>query len=242
MPRRAAPRVPVVLAFALATACAGSRPEVDATPLPPNTLSAREVADGWRLLFDGRTTGGWHSYGTPGVADGWAAVDGMLVNNGHTEDLVTDRQFDSFELSLEWKVVPGSNSGIFWWAHEASEKIYQNAPEMQVLDNGGTDGIDGLHAAGALYDLYPAPLEAARPAGEWNRVLIVTDRGKVEHWLNGIKVVAVDFDSDEVKARIAASKFSEWPTFGKTRRGYIGLQSHGDSVWYRNIAIKVRRR
>lgn len=242
MPRRAAPRVPVVLAFALATACAGSRPEVDATPLPPNTLSAREVADGWRLLFDGRTTGGWHSYGTPGVADGWAAVDGMLVNDGHTEDLVTDRQFDSFELSLEWKVVPGSNSGIFWWAHEASEKIYQNAPEMQVLDNGGTDGIDGLHAAGALYDLYPAPLEAARPAGEWNRVLIITDRGRVEQWLNGIKVVAVDFDSDEVKARIAASKFSEWPTFGKTRRGYIGLQSHGDSVWYRNIAIKVRRR
>jgi hypothetical protein len=232
----------VVLVLALATACAGSRPAVETAPLPPNTLSAREIADGWRLLFDGRTTGGWHTYAKPGTVEGWEAIDGMLVNNGHTEDLVTDGQFDSFELSLEWKVVPGSNSGIFWWAHEASEKIYHNAPEMQVLDNGGTSGVDPLHAAGSLYDLYPAPLEVAKPAGEWNRVLIVTNRGRVEQWLNGVKVVDVDFDSDEVKAKIAASKFNEWPTFGKTRRGYIGLQSHGDSVWYRNIAIKVRRR
>jgi hypothetical protein len=200
------------------------------------------MADGWQLLFDGRTTGGWHLYAKPGVVAGWEAVDGMLVSDGHGEDLVTDRQFDSFELSLEWRVVPGSNSGIFWWAHEASESIYHNAPEMQVLDNAGTAGVDPLHAAGALYDLAPAPLEVAKPAGEWNRVLIITNRGKVQQWLNGVKVVDVDFDSDEMKAKIAASKFNEWPTFGKTRRGYIGLQSHGDSVWYRNIAIKARGR
>jgi hypothetical protein len=242
MPRRARICVGLLATLVLVVACGRSEPMVDPTPLAPNTLSPAEMQEGWKLLFDGRTTGGWHLYGKSGQSEGWEAIDGMLVNDGKGEDLVTDSQYDSFELSLEWKVVPGSNSGIFYWAHEASERIYHNAPEMQVLDNAGTAGIDGLHAAGALYDLYPAPLDAVKPAGEWNTALIITERGKVQQWLNGIKVVDVDFDSDKVKAKIAASKFNEWPTFGKTRRGYIGLQSHGDSVWYRNIAIKSARR
>lgn len=206
----------------------------------PNALTQAEIRSGWQLLFDGRTTVGWHTYGTDQVT-GWSAVDGMLTRTGPGGDLVTDRQFDSFELDLEWKLESGGNSGIFYWAHEASERIYHNSPEYQVLDNiGHRDGLSPLTATGSLYALYPADPTLVKPLGEWNHSRIVTNRGKVEHWLNGVRVVEADFDSDELKAKIAASKFSEWPTFGKTRRGRIGLQDHGSPVWYRNIKIRGR--
>lgn len=241
MPRRAL-RVAVFGAAALALACASSPPSVDPAPVGPNTLTAREIRDGWQLLFDGRTTSGWHSYGSRGTVEGWQAIDGMLVRTGDGGDLVTDRQFDSFELELEWRLNPRGNSGIFYWAHEASERIYHNAPEYQVLDNiGHRDGLSPLTAAGALYGLYPSDPALVRPVGEWNHTRIVTDGSKVEHWLNGVRVVEADFASDEMRRKIAGSKFSEWPTFGKTRRGYIGLQDHGDSVWYRNLKIRERR-
>ncbi len=225
----------------LALACAPSMPP-RRDPIPMNTwLSEQDLRAGWRPLFDGVTTAGWHTYGRPGVVEGWAAIDGMLVRTSGGEDLVTDRQYDSFELELEWRLRAGGNSGIFYWAHEASEKIYHNAPEYQVLDNvGHRDGLSPLTATGSLYGLYPAPIELVRPVGEWNHTRIVTNGSRVEHWLNGVRVVQADFDSDELKAKVAASKFNEWPTFGKTRRGYIGLQDHGDTVWYRNIKIRER--
>jgi hypothetical protein len=241
MPRCALARVAAFGAVALALACAPSPEPRDPIPVTPNTLTTREVQSGWMLLFDGRTTAGWHTYAKPGRTDGWQAIDGMLVRTGGGGDLVTDRQYDSFELELEWKLGPRGNSGVFYWAHEASELIYHNAPEYQILDNvGHRDGLSPLTAAGALYALYPSDPQLVKPVGEWNHTRIVTDGSKVEHWLNGVKVVEVDFESDEVKAKIAASKFNQWPTFGKTRRGYIGLQDHGDSVWYRNIKIRGR--
>ncbi len=241
MPRRAL-RVAALGAAALALACASSPPSVDPAPMGPNTLTAREIRDGWQLLFDGRTTSGWHTYRSQGTVTGWEAIDGMLVRTGTGGDLVTDRQFDSFELELEWRLGPRGNSGIFYWAHEASERIYHNAPEYQVLDNvGHRDGLSPLTAAGALYALYPSDPQLVKPVGEWNTSRIITRRGRVEHWLNGVRVVEADFDSEEMRQKIADSKFNEWPTFGKTRRGYIGLQDHGDSVWFRNIKIRERR-
>lgn len=239
MLRRVSPCVAVVAVMAC-VACAGNPPPVDPATLPPNTLTAQESRTGWRLLFDGVSTAGWHLYTEPGHSEGWLVDDGMLIGTGTTRDLMTDRQYDSFELQLEWKVKPAGNSGVFFWAHEASEEVYQNAPEIQVLDNAGYPDLTPLHAAGALYDLEGADLALARPAGEWNTLFIETNRSRVKVWFNGVMVHDVDFDSDAMKAKIAASKFKEYITFGRTRRGYIGLQSHGDSVWYRNLKIRER--
>jgi hypothetical protein len=242
MPRRAINSVVALVVVAVLSACARSTPRVEPTPMTPNTLSDAAKRAGWQPLFDGFSTSGWHTYAKPGNVNGWEVVDGMLVRTTGGGDLVTDRQFDSFELELEWKLKSAGNSGIFYWAHEASELIYHNAPEYQILDNvGHRDGLSPLTATGSLYGLYPSPVDLVRPVGEWNQSRIVTRGGRVEHWLNGVRVVDVNFDSDEMKAKIAASKFSAWPTFGKTRRGYIGLQDHGDSVWYRNIYIRERR-
>lgn len=234
-------RHPATLAITLLLlGCAGHQPEVEPATQPDNSLTVQERNSGWRLLFDGVTTAGWHDYAQPGRVDGWYAIGGNLVGDGTGPDLMTDRQFDSFELELEWKVKPHGNSGVFFWAHEASKEVYFNAPEIQVLDNAGYPDLEPIHAAGAIYDLYPANPSLGRPAGEWNRLFIETDRSKVKVWFNGVQVQDVDFDSDAMKARIAASKFKDHITFGRTRRGYIGLQSHGDSVWYRNIKIRER--
>ncbi len=195
---------------------------------------------GWQTLFDGHTLSGWHAYQQPrGVTTGWRVDSGAIRTEGTARDLVSDQQYSSFELDLEWKVAPGSNSGIFIWANEGTAEIYENAPEMQVLDNvGAPDGKSPLTAAGSLYDLYPAPLDAVKPVGEWNAVRIVVHGAHVEYYLNGIRTVDVNFDSKEMKDKIAASKFKAWETFGKSHRGHIGLQSHGGVVWFRNIRIK----
>ncbi len=244
LPRTRLRAVAAVAALTLLSACARNpSPSTPVGPPMPNTLTAAEQRAGWRLLFDGETTNGWHTYAKPGILEGWAARDGMLVRTGPGGDIVTNGQYDAFELELEWKIAAKGNSGIFYWAHEASEKIYHNAPEYQILDNEGhRDGLTPMTAAGALYGLSPSPPALAKPLGEWNVTRIVTKGSKVEHWLNHTRVVEADFDSDELKAKIAAGKFSEWPTFGKTRRGYIGLQDHGDDgIWYRNIKIRVPR-
>ena len=243
MSRRAFAR-PLLLAAALTAACAGhsSPPAESAVPEPtgPNTLTAAERHAGWELLFDGTTLNGWHTYKqNPGITTGWEAKDGTIVRTGSAGDLVSDRQFDSFELELEWKVAPGANSGVFIWGNEGTEEIYMNAPEMQILDNlGHSDGKSPLTAAGALYGLYPTQESLVKPVGEWNTSTIVVHGSKVQYWLNGVRVVDVNFDSKEMKARIEASKFKQWQTFGKSRRGHIALQEHGGTVWFRNIKLK----
>lgn len=207
---------------------------------PNNELIPKEArTGGWISLFDTRTLTGWHTYQQPnGVTAGWSVDGGSIRTGGDAKDLVSDQQFSSFELELEWKVAPGANSGIFYWANEGTGEIYENAPEDQVLDNIGSPGTTPLTAAGSLYDLYPAPLTGAKPVGEWNEVRIIAHGSRVQQWLNGIKVVDVNFDSREMKAKIAASKFSQWLTFGKSRRGHVALQSHGGTVWFRNLRIK----
>lgn len=239
--RRALTRVVAsAVPAALLVACAGNSKRADLPPEPtgPNTLTEAERREGWRLLFDGNSTAGWHTYQQQ-TAVGWAAQDGMLMHTTGGADLVSDQQYDSFELTYEWKLAAGGNSGVFWWANEGTKEIYENAPEMQVLDNiGQADGKSPLTAAGSLYGLYPAPISLVKPLGEWNSARLVVKGSKVEQWLNGVKVVVADFDSKEMKAKIASTKFKNWPTFGKSRRGHIGLQYHGTPVWYRNIAIK----
>lgn len=208
----------------------------------PNALTDAERRAGWILLFDGRTLDGWRGYNRAELPEGWAVRDGALARVGPGGDIITESQYGDFELALEWKVGPGGNSGIFYRAEEGHEWIYQSAPEMQVLDDAGhPDGRDPLTSAGASYGLYPAPRGVVRAAGEWNEARIVAVGHRVEHWLNGVKIVEYELGSREWEERVAASKFAEWPAYGRARRGHIGLQEHGDPVWFRSIKIRPIR-
>jgi hypothetical protein len=213
-----------------------------------NVLTDAEQRAGWRLLFDGRTLAGWRGYGIAGPAAGWAVEDGAiaLVQPRGANDLITTDRFANFELVLQWRVRPDgppANSGIFYRAEEtAGENIYQSAPEMQVLDDARhPDGASRLTAAGSLYGLYAAPSGVVRPAGQWNDVRIVVRGARVEHWLNGVQVVAAELWSADWNARHAASKFPQWPRYARATIGHLGLQEHGSWVAFRDIKVRELR-
>lgn len=209
----------------------------------PNTLTDAERRDGWRLLFDGRTTSGWRGFRKDVVPDAWSVVDGTLTFDGSGGgDIVTVDQFGDFELVVDWRVGPGGNSGIFYRVTEDVDAIYHSGPEYQVLDDAGhADGQSPLTSAGAAYGLYPAPRGAVRPAGEWNHARIVVREGHVEHWLNGVQTASYQLGSEDWERRVRESKFVEWPAYGRAARGHIGLQDHGDPVSFRNIKIRELR-
>jgi hypothetical protein len=167
-------------------------------------------------------------------------VDGALTRAGDGGDLITEEQFENFELALEWKVARGANSGIMFRVTEDAEATYHTGPEVQVLDDAAhRDGLSRLTAAGANYALHPAAEGVVRAAGEWNAVRLVVNGAHVEHWLNGVKVVEYDLWTPAWDSLVQASKFAEWPGYGRARKGHIALQDHGDSVAYRNIGIRV---
>jgi hypothetical protein len=207
---------------------------------PLNTLPAAEREAGWRLLFDGKTTAGWRGFRKDSVPAGWKVVDGALTRVGPAGDIVTREPFRNFELTLEWNISSGGNSGIMYRVTEEYDQPYWSGPEMQVLDDAKhPDGQSRLTAAGAAYALYPSPAGIVRPPGQWNQVRIVVNGNHVEHWLNGTKVVEYELGSPDWEAKVKASKFAEWRDFGRAPAGYIDLQDHGDWVAYRNIKIKV---
>ncbi len=207
-----------------------------------NTLTSEERAAGWELLFDGRSLEGWRPYREAGSPQGWAAQDGSLVRVSEGGDIVTDRDFADFELIVEWRVEEAGNSGILYRAALGEEWVYHSAPEMQVLDDEGhRDGQNPLTSAGANYGLHAAPRGVVRPAGEWNHARIVVEGNHVEHWLNGTRTVEYTLGSPEWEELVANSKFVEWPAYGRAARGHIGLQDHGDPVWYRNVKIREIR-
>lgn len=183
----------------------------------------------------------WRGYRSDALPAGWQfdVASGVLTRAAGGGDIVTRQQFSDFELELEWKVGPRGNSGVFYRATEGTRRIYENAPEMQILDNTGhADGRNSMTSAGANYALHAPASDATRPVGEWNAVRIVARGPRVEHWLNGVKVVEYELWSDDWKARVAASKFAAWPAYGWGDRGYLGLQDHGDVVQFR--AMRVR--
>ncbi|MFN0181288.1 MAG: DUF1080 domain-containing protein [Gemmatimonadales bacterium] len=214
------------------------------TSQPPNTLSIAERRAGWRLLFDGKTTAGWHGYGKRPFPAGWEVIDGALTRVDRAGDIVTDGSYRDFELVVEWKVPPGGNSGIFYRGIESEDwrktPIFHSAPEMQVLDDAGhADGKSPLTSAGSLYGLYPAPRGVVKPAGEWNLARVVVTGHQVEHWLNGTKVVEYQLGGADWASRVKGSKFADWPAYGTALEGVIGLQDHGDRVAFRNIKLRV---
>ena len=247
------PRSALVLLLLLGLAACGGEgdgtPAADATeaplmsdvaPGPHNTLSEAERSEGWQLLFDGASTEAWRTYGADDLHDGWQAVDGTLVRVDGGGDIITRETYADFELKVDWMVLEGGNSGIFIRASEESGRIFEGAPEVQVLDDAvHADGANPLTSAGANYAIHPAPRGVVRPAGEWNEARVRVEGNRVQQWLNGVEIVDYELGSPEWTALVAASKFAEWPEYGTYATGHIGLQDHGDRVSFRNL--KVRR-
>jgi hypothetical protein len=207
-----------------------------------NTLSEAEQAAGWELLFDGASTLGWHAWGkkTPPAA-GWSVKEGTLTFTPGTAggDVATDGEYGDFELSLEWRVAPGGNSGIMYRATEDHTYPWETGREFQVLDDARhADGKKPKTRAGCMYDMFPCAYDVSRPAGEWNHARIVAKGTAIEHWLNGYKVVDTDTQGLEYRTAYQASKFTKMPDYGTTMKGRISLQDHGDVVSYRNIKIR----
>jgi hypothetical protein len=208
-----------------------------------NRLTSAERAAGWKLLFDGSTTGGWHGYRRDAFpAGGWIVEDGclkVLAGQGGG-DIVTNDEFGDFELSLEWKAAPKANSGIIYRVAETQDYPWRTGLEYQILDDAGHGmSPDDAHSAGAMYDLCaPIATKSLRPAGEFNHARVRVKDNVVEHWLNGVRVVRCPITGSEWTARIAGSKFKETPGFGGQPRGRIALQEHGDTVWFRNIKVR----
>jgi hypothetical protein len=208
-----------------------------------NTLTDQEKAAGWKLLFDGKTTDGWRAYRGKSMPDRWQVVDGTLVlqhKSGKSGgDVVTVGEYDNFELSLEWKIAPGGNSGIMYRVSEEQGAPYESGPEYQLLDNAGhADGKSALTSAASCYALYAPSKDVTKPVGEWNKTRIVVNGNHVEHWLNGVKVVSYELGDADWNKRVEESKFKSMPRFGKEPRGHIDLQDHGDDIAFRNIKIR----
>src|SRR6267154_533846 len=179
----------------------------------------------WRSLLQEDSAPDWRGWKEPGLPAGWHIAGGVLSKDGPVDDLVTKESFGNFELELEWKIGKAGNSGIFYRGTREYDEIYWSGPEYQLLDDANApDGRNRLTAAASAYGLYAAPAGAVKPFGEWNKTRIVIQGNHVEHWLNGRKVVEYDLGSPEWKAKVAASKFSEYPHYGLAKTGLIGIQ------------------
>lgn len=217
-----------------------------------NTLTEEEKAAGWKLLFNGKSTEGIRNFKSEDLGRRWVAENGTLHFQGKgSEDgwqardggdiTITDKEYKDYELVLDWKVAEGANSGVIYNVKEDEkyDYVWHTGMEMQILDNlRHPDGQIEKHRAGDLYDLIETKFVTVSPAGEWNRSRLVVNKGKVEHWLNGYKVVEYELWTPEWKALVAASKFADMPDFGEARQGHVALQDHGDKVWFRNIKIR----
>jgi hypothetical protein len=204
-----------------------------------NTISANERAEGWRLLFDGKTTAGWRGYRQQTMPGGWQAIDGALTRAGQAGDIVTVDEFGDFELTLEWNLAPNGNSGVHYRVSEDVDVMWHAAPEYQVIDNAYNKApLKPAQYAGANYDLHPPSRDATRPIGSWNQTRVLVRGAHVEHWLNGVKVVEYELWSPDWERLVRESKFKDYSGYGRARRGRIGLQDHGDRVAYRNIKIR----
>lgn len=215
---------------------------------PINVLTDQEKKDGWKLLFDGKTTEGWRGYKKDTMPMGWKVIDGVLTRvsggaggqgAGGGDDIVTIDKYESFELAIDWKIAAGGNSGILYRVTEDVTTSWHVGPEMQVLDNAKWPNRDKRELAGACYDLYAPAKDVTKPASEWNQARLVVDGNRVQHWLNGAKIVEYEIGSDDWNKRVEASKFKNKPGFAKTARAHICLQDHSDKVEFRNIKIRV---
>ncbi|MDB5137155.1 MAG: hypothetical protein JWP37_3758 [Mucilaginibacter sp.] len=210
-----------------------------------NSLSKKERANGWQLLFDGRSTAGWHLYNSTEPFTVWKAKDGELVcdplDRSGTGDLVTDQEFKNFDLKFDWKLPKGGNSGVFVNVLERKEipTAWASGPEYQLLDNANPDFAKPQSRSGCLFGLAPQknPVKS-RPSDTWNHSEIKQVNGKVKFYLNGILTAEEDFASKAWTDKVAKSHFSKFPEFGKNIEGRISLQDWSTGVAFRNVKIK----
>ena len=213
-----------------------------------NKLTPAEIKKGWKLLFDGSTLTGWKTYNRTDMAPSWGVKDGAIfldAKKGRSDvakgDLVTLEDYDDFEFSVEWKISDCGNSGIMYRIVEDPKykQPYLTGPEMQVLDNKcHPDAKIITHRSGDFYDVMASKTENVKPAGEWNSVKIIMKGYKLEQWQNGVRQIKLTLGSDEINAIVEKSKWKNQKDWGKALIGKIGLQDHGDAVWFRNIKIR----
>ncbi|HEY0706104.1 MAG TPA: DUF1080 domain-containing protein [Polyangia bacterium] len=215
----------------------------------PNAVSADERAAGFVSLFDGRTGRGWRGYRRAGFPSaGWTIQAGVLEHGGGSgkatgNDLISEAQYDDFELRLEFRLAPGANSGIKYLVVERPGEKAAIALEYQLLDDerhpDAKNGRPGTRTLAGLYDLIAPPADKiVHPPGEWNEARIVVRGNQIEHWLNGARTVAFERGSPAFLALVANSKYRSEPGFAAARRGHILLQDHGDQVGFRKIRIR----
>jgi len=217
----------------------------------PNKLTKKEKKEGWVLLFNGKNFDGWRQCNATAMPANWTIEDkamkvmlgeGKKPGQGSGGDILFDKQFKNFELSIDWKASKMANSGIFYNIRELpGEPIYYAAPEIQVLDNeNATDNKVDSHLAGSLYDMLPADPSTINPYGEWNTCVVKIKDGNVTHAMNGTEVVKYTLWTKEWDELVQNSKFKRFKGFkeGISKQGYIGLQDHGYDVWFRNIKIR----
>lgn len=210
-----------------------------------NTLTDDEKKAGWKLLFDGKALDGWHNFKKADIRPGWQVKDGTLacVDPHNAGDLCTNEQYDWYELQLDYNISVGGNSGIMYHVTDKGGAVWATGPEFQLEDN--KEAKDPIRC-GWLYALYvppidPAtnkPLDATKPAGEWNHVRLLISPEKCEHEINGVKYFEYVLGSEDFKARVAKSKFGSMPDFAKSNTGYISLQGDHGSVVFKNIKVR----
>lgn len=208
-----------------------------------NSITQEEKAEGWQLLFDGRSFEHWRGYNKETVPKvGWKTEEGAMVVHGGG-DLITKEKYENFDFKVEFFLSEAANSGIFYMGQEIEGKpLYHSSPEYQLLDNEtyiNTQGMEIMnkHLTGDNYDLQDGVINPAIGKNKWYEARIISKNGHIEHWLNGKKHVEYDWNSPEWKEMVANSKFKDW-AYGKVLKGYIGLQDHGNEVKFRNIKIR----
>jgi hypothetical protein len=228
----------LALGLCVALLATGALAQEKAHPMAaPNSLSPSEKTAGWKLLFDGKTTDGWRGFKQPTIGPGWKVEGGVLSPDPKVaKDIITKDKYGNFELDFDWRISKLGNSGVMFHVLEVGDQTYESGPEYQILDN--AHGEPPLEQAAGLFALYPPSADVTKPVGQFNHARIVVDHGKVQHWLNGVKVTEYVIGSPDFKARVAASKFKRWPQFATGTTGYIALQNHGDDVAFRSIKIR----
>jgi hypothetical protein len=213
-----------------------------------NLLSDSEKKDGWSLLFDGMSTKGWHLFNRGDIPSAWSADSGNLVCNPHAKnvkhgDLVTDAEYENFDLVFEWKISKAGNSGVFINVQERPDlgTTFSTGPEYQLLDDQNMEPDylkDHSHKAASIFGVIPNNSTSIPKSGEWNQSRILQQNGKLSFWLNGIQTIQVDLKSDEWKKLVAAGPMSHYPEFGATTRGHIALQDWTNGVSFRDIKVR----
>ena len=215
---------------------------------PRGQMSSPVNEEGWIALFDGSSVEQWRGVNTDSFpGKGWKVEDGQLIVLGGGGDIITKEQYADFHLKAEFKLTPGSNSGIKYFVQLYRDSLKNNfyalGLEYQLLDDDRhPDAKKGSHEGSrtlaSLYDLIKAENKQPNPIGEWNQAEIISKGNHVEHWLNGRKVLEYERGSETFRQLVVGSKYKDIKNFGEHNQGYILLQDHGDTVYYRNIYIK----